>query len=511
MHLNVRPYNNHQPLLLPPAVQDYLPEDHPSRRLDEVVEHLDLSDLYRKIPEVGNPSYHPAMLVKILFYGYMAGTRSSRKIQRKLVADLPFIFLSGMQTPDFRTISDFRKNNCRELAGIFAQIVQVCHHLGMTDLGVIALDSKVFKANASTARSLTDEQLLKEQQAIERQIAGHLAQAINIDEEEDRKYGHDKRGDEIPEEISTREKRLAKLNAVAADLKEARRRLKEQGTKKINLTDRDARIQKDKERLYPGYRGQIAVDAKEQVIIAQDVTVEQNDTHQLVPMVDKISGAVSDLQGDVVAQATKLLADSSYSSLPNAAFLQKRPEIDPYIPDQEHQAHQRRSSSPEKTPFLKERFVFKSKTNSYLCPAGKELTLVGRITSTSGAPGAIYRCRECVACSHWGVCTTSKHGRIIKVNDHDRLVAEMRKKLTSEPGRKIYSRRKCTVEPVCGNLAHNLGFREFLLRGIIKVRGEFSLMCIAHNLVKITGYARRSGLLLAEALSRWKAIPVPVR
>ncbi len=518
MSLNVRPYDNQHPLLLPPCVGDFIPEGDLARVVDEVVEQLDFSSLYRKVPDVGNPPYHPKMMTKILFYGYATGHRSSRKIYKNLFTDVAFIFLAGMQRPDFRTISDFRKNNLEELTEIFAQIVQVCYRLGMVKIGTVSLDSKVFKANASPAKSHTDEQLVKEHEKILEHIKEHLTKANQIDEHEDLLYGPEKQGDELPDNISTKEKRLRKLEEIRARLEQARKRLKEQGTNKINLTDGDARIQKDKGRKYPGYRGQIVVDEEEQVIVAHDVTNEQSDTNQLVPMADKTIDTVKELKDNKDAaheqdeEKIKLLADSGYSSLANLGKLQEREEIDPYIPDQIHQAREHGHKTREDAPFHKNKFVFQPQTNRFICPTGKELKFSRFVEDRGGETAAVYKCKcsDCQNCPHFGVCTTSKRGRTIKIYEHEHLLNEMREKLSSPHGKMIYRRRKCTVEPVFGNLAQNMGFREFLLRGQGKVRGEFSLMCIAHNLLKIARHLQRKRLSTSGNLSCRDPVPVCV-
>lgn len=151
--LNVRPYNNKELLLFPPSIGDYLREDDLAHVVDEAVEEIDLTPYYKKISEVGNPPYHPALMIKNWFYGYATKTFSSRKIEEKLYKDIAFIYLAGMQKPDFKAISEFRRKNLPELRNSFVEIVQICHRLGMTKLGEISLDSKVMKANASISRA----------------------------------------------------------------------------------------------------------------------------------------------------------------------------------------------------------------------------------------------------------------------------------------------------------------------------------------------------------------------
>jgi transposase len=151
--LNVKPYSNKQLLLFPASIGDYLREDDLAHVVDEAVDEIDLLPYYLKIPPIGNPSYHPALMVKIWFYGYATKTYSSRKIEEKLHKDVAFIYLAGMQKPDFKAISEFRRKNLSELKNSFMDILQICHCLGLTGLGEICIDSKIIKANASLSRT----------------------------------------------------------------------------------------------------------------------------------------------------------------------------------------------------------------------------------------------------------------------------------------------------------------------------------------------------------------------
>jgi transposase len=511
-HLNIRDYDNQNPLLLPPSIDDFLPEGDLSRVIDEIVEnHIGLSSLYNKISSRGNPAYHPRMMVKVLFYGYATGVRESRRIQKKLWTDVPFIFLAGMQKPDFRTISDFRKNNLEEITEIFSQIVQVCHKLGMVKIGSVSLDSKVFKANAGRGRIYTEERILKEEEKINEQIKKYFEESAELDELDDARYGPDKRGDELPEDIATREKRKKKLEEIQARLDRAKKLLQEQqaeGVKKVNLTDSDSRIQRDKGQKYSGYRSQIVVDSEEQVIIAQDINNAQSDTHQLIPMVDKTIEVVKNLKKDQEPSTSekedekiKFLTDSGYYALNNLAEIEDKEGIDPHIPDQDSQARKQGHQNSEDSPFSKSKFIFQPEKDCFVCPAGRELKYFTSKKSRTGVNTKVYKCSDCQSCPHFGSCTKNKSGRTLHIYEHDPLLKKMRLKLSSKEGRKNYALRKTTVEPVYGNLAHNLGYREFLLRGTPKVRGEFSLFCIAHDLRKIAMYIKREGLRLSERLS----------
>lgn len=233
MSLNVRNYNNKEMLLFPASIGDYLPKGHLALVIDDVVDSLDLNCLYKKLSSIGNPSYHPRMMLKILFYGYATSNFSSRRIAKELETDVAFIFLSGMQKPDFCTISDFRKNNAEELPKMFIQIVWLCKKLGLVGLGHISIDSTVIKVNASRDATYDREKLILEEQAINKKIKELLDSAQAIDDEEDKIFGPALRGDEIPEELYSQEKRLQKIQ-------EAKRKLEEESLKQINLTDSDA-------------------------------------------------------------------------------------------------------------------------------------------------------------------------------------------------------------------------------------------------------------------------------
>ena len=520
-NLNVRPYNNKEQLLFPASVGDYLPKDHLAHVVDEAVDEIDLTPYYKKISDVGNPAYHPALMVKILFYGYATKTYSSRKIEEKTHTDVAFIYLAGMQKPDFKTISEFRRRNIEELNNSFVDIVQICHRLGMTKLGKISLDSKVMKANASATRTQDEKQLIKERKVIEKAIKEYLEKANQIDEEEDKKYGPDKRGNELPEDIRDKEKRIKKMRKIIEQIKQAQEKLKSSNKQQINLTDPDAQFQKDKDKVIPGYRAHIAVDSKQQVIVANDVTTEQSDQPELIPMIDKVIENIDKIKEQtnsiIPSENTsdkrlpddepekdkiKIITDSGYSSGNNLSELEKekyKERIDLYIPDQIYQAKERGNKN---SPFDKDEFIYDETSDEFICPEGNKLHYIGNTTGRGEQIVRVYHCNDCRSCKYFGQCTTSPKGRRIKVSENEHLIKKMREKLSTDEGKKIYSIRKITAEPVLGNLSQNLGFREFLLRGKQKVKCEFSLMCTAHNLLKIAQVVKNIGKSLKELLNQ---------
>ncbi len=436
-------------------------------------------------------------MLKILFYGYAASTFSSRKIAKGTETDVAFIFLSGMQKPDFRTISDFRKNNLEELSSLFVQIVRLCKKLGLVELGHISLDSTTIKANASKDKTYDEERLILEEQAINKKIKELLNSAEATDDEEDKIFGPNLRGDEIPEELRSREKRLEKI-------KEVKRLLEQESLREINLTDPDATFQKQRSQITTGYRAEVAVDEKEQIIIACDVINKANDTEQLIPLIEQ---TVNNLPEASTQESMVITADSNFSSMKNLKALESKEHIDAYIPDVKYQASQRGRRTDEDSPFHAKNFTYNPKKGVFLCPNHKELVFSYRTVDDRENNLSVYRCQECLACKYFGRCTKSPQGRKIKVYDYIHLIRQMRQKLDTALGKRIYSRRKTIVEPALGNIKHNLGFRQFLLRGLTKVRAEFTLIAIVHNIKKIAKFLKK---LLLFKLPKEDLIPLPV-
>ncbi len=485
MPLNVRGYNNKDALLFPAAIGDYLPKDHLSWVIDEVVEQLDLRSLYTKVPSVGNSSYHPKMMLKILFYGYATSSFSSRKIARGLETDVAFIFLSGMQKPDFRTISDFRKNNLKELAGIFVQIVRLCRELGLVELGHIALDSTVLKASANRDQFCDKDRLNQEEQKMHARINDLLTAAEQADAREDTLYGSGSRCDELPKGLRFPQERLKKI-------KEAKERLQEQALKEINLTDPDATFQMQRSGIVaPGYRAEVAIDEKEQIVVACDVINKRTDYEQLLPLIEQTETNLPEIldQDPLI-----ITADSGYSSMEKLKELESKKHIDAYIPDAKYEGKRRGKIIDEDSPFHKKHFRYDHQKDAYLCPNNEELTFRFRRKEKGGQMASVYQClsRICQRCRYFGICTKSPDGRQIRCYDNADVLYRMRQKLDTAGGKQIYAKRKVIVEPPFGNIKHNLKFREFLLRGLKKVKAEFTLIAIAHNILKIARYIRKS-------------------
>jgi len=421
-----RPYDPDQLLLMPPALADWVPEDHLARFVSDVVDTLDLTAIEETyMEERGYPPYHPQMMVKVLLYGYCTGVYSSRRIARQLTDSVAFRFLAAGNQPDFRTVSEFRKRHGPALAGLFQQVLRLCRRAGLVKLGQVAVDGTKIKANASKHKAMSYRRMQEADAALTAEVVELLRQAEAADHDEDARYGPDQRGDELPAELARRESRLAKIREAKAAL-EADARTQAQADGKPpddarppdkaqrNFTDPESKIQKMSDGFIQGYNAQVAVDATAQVIVAQHVTAASPDAKQLQPVVQALIRGLH-------RRPRVVLADAGYWSEANVVALQDR-GIEPLIATGRRKHHEPVPVAPRGRP-----------------PAG--LSVKQRMART--------------------LATLRGHG--------------------------LYARRKAIVEPPFGQIKHARGFRQFLRRGLRAVGEEWALICTSHNLLKLYG------------------------
>ena len=448
-HRAFKAYQPDQLLLLPPSLREWLPEGHLAYFLDDVVDEMDLSEIWKAYEGDGraHPAYWPPMMVKVLLYGYCIGVFSSRMISRRLHEDVAFRVLAANNAPDFRTIANFRRRHLKALEGLFGQVLVLCRKAGLVRLGHVALDGTKIDANASKHKAMSYERMVESGARIEQEVAALLERAEEIDTAEDAKYG-EADGSEIPEELKRRETRLAKIREAKAALEaeqKAKRAAAEQaeqaeqaarqadegdaakpkrgGRKKKpvsetpepkaqrNFTDPDSRIMKNSDKAFrQAYNAQAAVDSAYQIIVAAAVTQEPNDKLQVIPMVTAIEQNLGCLPAN-------LSADTGYCSEANLEFLDGRPVRAFIATEKDRHDH----GEPKRT----------------IDPGEKPRT------------------------------------------------AAMQERIATPEGRAEYRQRKQTVEPVFGQIKGARGFRRFLLRGLQRVQAEWSLVCSCHNLLKL--------------------------
>src|SRR6266852_4392734 len=283
-----RAYLPEQDWLLPPSLQDWLPEDHLAYFVSDVVEQLDLSaieSVYEE-EERGQPPYHPGMMTKILIYGYCVGVFSSRRMQKKLSEDVGFRVLAAGNEPDFR------KLHLGALQGLFDQVLQIALQAGTMKLGRVVLDGSKVKANASKHKAMSYGRMQEEEKRLKEEVKRLLEQAEAVDAEEDARYGQDQSGDELPAELARRETRLEKIREAQRALEErAREQAKNKGEPEAeakpeakmqyNFTDPESRIMKGADGFVQAYNAQVAVEPDFQLIVGQLVTQEANDKQQM--------------------------------------------------------------------------------------------------------------------------------------------------------------------------------------------------------------------------------------
>jgi len=433
--------------LMPPSVDDWVPENHLARFVVDIVSRLDLSTIKNGYAGRGSDAYPPSMMVALLFYAYATGVFSSRKIERATYDSVAFRYIAVNTHPDHDTIASFRKRFLKELKALFVQILLIAHEMGILKLGSVSLDGTKIKANASKHHALSWGYAHK----LEKQLKDEIKELMNKAKHADKEDLPE--GMNIPEELARRESRLEAIAAAktlieqraaerfakeqqAYEEKLAAREAKEKETGKkpkgrspmppepgpknkdqVNLTDRDSRIMPSQGGGFEqAYNGQAAVDIETMLIVENHITQQSNDKLEVTPAVENLSSLP-----DKLGTVEKLLADAGYFSTDNVEECESN-EIVPYIAA-ERQRH-------------------------------NEL-LQNRFTEPDPLPGPADP------------------------------VAEMKHRLKTIAGKAVYAKRKCTVEPVFGIIKAAMGFRQFLLRGLDRVAGEWDLICIAYNIKRL--------------------------
>lgn len=368
-----REWNVEQSWLLPPSVKDFVPADHLAHFIrDTVREQLDLSEIVAPYEreERGYPPYHPVMMTALLLYAYCQGIYSSRRIERACEERVDFMAVTGLNRPDFRTISDFRKRHLEALKGLFVQVLKLCQRAGLVRLGHVALDGTKIKANASKHKAMSYGRMLESERRLKAEVRQWFEQAEALDEEEDRRHGGRRRGDELPQWVADKERRIEKIREAKAALEaEARAAGKEAPAPKAqrNFTDPESRIMVSGKEFVQAYNAQAAVDAQAQVIVAQSLSNSATDVQHLAPLVKQI-------KQNTGRQAEELSADAGYCSEGNLALL-ARHHINGYL------ATGRQSHS-EATGIGKRR--------------GGKRTAAMRLKLARGGRRSRYRLRKCV-------------------------------------------------------------------------------------------------------------------
>jgi transposase len=447
MAYNFKECNREQIYLMPPSLQEWLPEKDMAWFIIDVVEQMDLSAYYRKYRADGRgqEAYDPSMMVALLLYAYSNGIQSSRAIERVCERDIGFKVITGDEKPDHTTIARFRQESGKGMEEMFTEALKLCAKAGLVKVGVVALDGTKMKADAALESNRTYEH-------IESEVKRMLAEAEAKDAEEDKLYGKDKRGDELPEELQDRRSRIERLKECKARLEqekaervtrqkekieEREKQESETGHKKrgrkpkdpdtvtkadtkANVTDPDSRIMKTRTGYVQGYNGQ-AVVTESQIIIAAELTSEENDIKQLLPMIEKADENIAGLELTDSGIGV-VLADAGYCS--DANMENTKPD------------------GPECIIAVKKDWKQRQAIKEADPPRGR-------------------------------------------IPEKLSLRERMERKLLTKRGRTLYKKRGQIVEPVFGQIKTCRGILKFMRRGFEACAQEWKLICATHNLLKL--------------------------
>lgn len=462
MDKTFRAYDPHQVFLLPPSIDDWLPEGHLARFVSELVEDvLDLGPFLAVYTEArGFPPYDPRLMLKLLLYGYTTGVRSSRGIEKRCHDDVAFRFLAANQAPDFRSIARFRRRHLEALAGLFVEVLALCQAAGMVKLGRVALDGSKVRANASRRKAMSYKRMTEREADLQAEVDDLLAEAEAADTSEDDRFGPDGRDDDLAGEMARRESRLVKIRRAKSDLEaDAKRRASADAARKAwhrhagrpdhatadhttadrqghaeaaadaaaatatpedkaqrNFTDPDARIMKTGDgSFHYCYNAQTVADDAHQVIVATRLTNRSADCPELTSMLDEV-------ERNCGARPRQMLADAGYFSDDNVAASAGR-GVDALI-------------------------------------------ATGRLKHDETPPAA-------------------PRGPIPKAATTKQRMA---RKLRTKPGRAAYTRRKAIIEPVFGQIDTVHGGKQVLLRGTAAAGAEWQIIAACHNIRKLFGH-----------------------
>jgi transposase len=473
------PIKSKQRLLFPTNIFDLLSDDHECYLYKDIFKHLDTSSLESKYSPKGQNAYHPGLIVSILIYSYSQGVVSSRQIERRCNEDLSFMFIAEMNCPNFRVLSDFRKDNSDFFHDCFKQSVLLAMELGLASLGHVSLDGSKFMADTSKHKAMSYKRLKEKEKELMEEIDSLIEKANKCDKEEDKEY-KEKTGYEIPEDIKHKEDRLVKIQAAKEALEQREQKLNPEkeieDKKQISFADTDARIMGKNGNFDYQYNGQVCADADNQIIVAQHLSQNANDKKEINP-------AIKNLKETTGTLPEKMSADNGYMSGDNLEAIEGT-GLDTYIATNKGEKQSKIPLDESDRKLIKADFKYNEQDDCFGCPGGQTLTL--KSEGKDGKKTYQGNLDNCFYCVYKSRCCQSKKGnaRTISTDDKEPLRQQMNAKMEEETSKEIYKKRKVIVEPVFGQIK-NLGFRRFSVRGYEKARGEFSLVCTVHNIKKM--------------------------
>jgi transposase len=462
-----------QTLLFPERLEDYIGPENPVRFLDAFVASLELHALgfaKARCANTGRPPYDPAVLLKLYLYGYLHRVRSSRLLEAEGQRNVEVIWLTGKQTPDFKTIADFRKDNLKPLKAVARQFTLLCRKLELFGGELLAIDGSKFTAVNARDQNFNADKLKELIARADARLAEYLEQLDAVDAVD-------------PDRVANSQKELAQKIAALQEKQDWHKELLGQldaEQKQISVTDPDTRKMPTAHGMVVGYNAQMAVDAKHKLIAADDVTNEVADYQQLANVAMEAKANLELTQAEVVA-------DAGYY---NAAEVSRCLEhgLTPFVPKSDTSANTARGL------YGKSQFKYDALKNEYVCPAGGALTYRFS-TYELGRELQYYRATGCQACALRSQCTRNKANRTITREANEHLMEAMAQRMKQQPAK--FKLRKTLAEHPFGTIKRWFGYTHFLLKGLAKVRCEWSLTTLTYNLKRVLNLVSFEKLMAA--------------
>lgn len=450
-----------QPFLLPPALEDWVDEEHPARFVRDFVDSLDLASLGfrgRRSPD-GRPSYSDGLMLKIWIFGYFNDIRSSRKLERACREMMGFLWLTGMNTPDHNTLWRFFNRYLEAIQNVFVETVLLASEARLLKTSVHAVDGTKIRARCSDDGALHQSKLDKALTEEERRIAEYMEDVARAEEEEEGQY-------RLPDELKDAEARKKWI-------RERLEKLRSKGVESEQPTESDARKMKSRGVFHFGYNAQAVVDVDSGLVVAPDVTTEQNDAHQLGHMARLA-------KTNLGSNADELLADTGYATLPEIGELfEEGANVTVDLP-------RRLMAGSEDSGFHASRFSYDEENDVVICPLGNPLEFMTTKNERHGRYQVrVYRCRNSKDCPKQSQCSKGKHARTIEISPFHKALEAQREKYKDPEKRSASKALRARVETLFGQIKTNREFRRFSSWGLINAKTQWALMCATENLRKL--------------------------
>lgn len=474
-----RPYQQDQIFLFPPSLKELIDEKHPAHVINDLIEALDLTVIKKCYGPMGQPAYHPGLMLKVILYGYTVGIFSARKLARACVENLAFQYLAGLQKPAFKTFIEFRSRHRDDLREVFVQTVKLAQKLGLAKMGQVALDGSKITANTSKHKAMSYGRMKEEEKRLKGEIESLLKKGEAIDEQENQELGADEDGYSLKDELARRESRLEKIREAKVALEEREKREQPEepidNKKQISFADKEARcFAKKGEGTRYVYNGQAAVDMESQVIVENHIENTVSDAGAVWPMLENMKQEIGE-------KPEKLVMDSGYANSETLKSCEAH-NVEPVCSPAREQSQVAKEGKEKKDNVL-DGLTYDAEKDTFTCCHG---TIFELDHWNQKHTRASYRSQGDVGCS----CGhEQRKGKSILYVYASHISRRELKRLYERPeNQKLYRRRKCTVEPVFGQIKFGMGFQRFLYRGRKKIGSEWNVVCAAFNLKKIAAW-----------------------